>query len=80
MALIKCGECGTDVSSSSGQCPKCGARGATLNPRRAAITIALTMLFAGGGSLAAGWYGVGWTLIIVGALMFFASVAPHQRH
>jgi len=33
MALIKCPDCGLDVSSRAGKCPKCGAP----NPERAAM-------------------------------------------
>ena len=32
MALVKCNECGNEISSTASRCPKCGTR--TLNSKR----------------------------------------------
>lgn len=32
MALVKCNECGNEISSTTSRCPKCGAR--TLNSKK----------------------------------------------
>lgn len=49
MALIKCHECGTEVSTDAKTCPKCGATPRTAINKLASV---ITLIFV----LAIGWY------------------------
>lgn len=64
MALIKCSECGKQVSSKAATCPGCGA------------PIAGTSSHARATRTGARWEGWGFILIIVGMLVAVAASAP----
>jgi DNA-directed RNA polymerase subunit RPC12/RpoP len=79
MALIKCSECGRDVSDRAGVCPHCGApllRQAPVRVVRAARWYeAIGALLVIGGFIAAvaGASVSGWLVLIVGFVIFIVG-------
>ena len=48
MALVKCNECGNEISSTASRCPKCGARTLNSKKKRKRFTIiVITILLLG---------------------------------
>jgi len=82
MALIKCSECGKDVSDRAASCPNCGAplRSAVSQSHKAPVRVvragwrweAIGALLVIGGLIAAiaGAGGYGWFALFVGFIIF----------
>lgn len=73
MALIKCAECGKEVSDKAEACPGCGApiSGATSSPVSLNPTSHANVTRTG-----AKWEGMGFILIILGMLVGMAASPP----
>jgi hypothetical protein len=83
MALIKCSECGKEVSDRASACPNCGAPPSGVNPRQRRDNTPVRVVRAGWrweaigallviGGLIAGIAGAssGWLILIIGLVIF----------
>ncbi len=72
MALVKCSECGKEVSDKAAACPGCGAPIAATSPAVSLNPASHAHVTRTG----AGWEGLGFILIVVGMLVGTAANPP----
>jgi len=70
MALIKCAECGKEVSDKAAACPGCGAPIAAVSPPQVSLAPASHARVTRTG---AKWEGIGFVLIVIGIVVGMAA-------
>ena len=92
MALIKCTECGTEVSDKADKCPKCACPISTVNNKKTQVIeqtdkklkmqmlISVLVLIVGVMTLILGKGSVGGVLILIGIILIIATKSSIWWH